>query len=98
MRIMCISLLIFFFWMSPAAAQRALVQVKAVFLFKFPDYVTWPPKNRPESGGIFNMCILGSNPFGNTLEVIASKQNKYSYNIQYYSNSDTPENCHLANS
>jgi hypothetical protein len=78
-----------------AYAQDKTAQVKAVFLFKFSDYVTWPEAIRPPDGGTFSLCIWGDNPFGSLLEQIAQKQSAYKYKVTYYPLSETPQNCHL---
>ena len=88
----------FFFLMVPysqAVAQDKLTQIKAVFLFKFASYVTWPTESSLTAGGQFNLCIWGAHSFGNTLDVIARKQTEYHYKILYYKNDETPKNCHL---
>ncbi len=53
----------------PSEPARALERVanenaiKAVFLFKFGDYVEWP-----STGAAITICIVGDDPFGSALD------------------------------
>jgi hypothetical protein len=55
---------------APAAAQstpRSEYEIKAAYLFTFGRFVDWPPRPaRDESS--FTICILGTDPFGPTLD------------------------------
>jgi len=46
--------------------------VKANFLYKFGDYVTWPPEGLGEAGAPVNLCIAGDDPFGNALDELVA--------------------------
>ncbi|MDY0011428.1 MAG: YfiR family protein [Rhodocyclaceae bacterium] len=57
---------------SPALAQSTAMAeyaVKSALLFKLPLFVYQPEARR--RGGDLDMCLLGSNPFGNALEKLA---------------------------
>jgi len=43
-------------------------QVKAAFLFNFAKFVEWPPNSFASPADPISICVLGSNPFGHTLE------------------------------
>ena len=48
-------------------AQRpSEYQVEAAYLYNFGKFVVWPSPDR--SSGDFDVCILGSDPFGSTLD------------------------------
>lgn len=49
-----------------AAQTLTEYQVKAAYLYNFAKFVKWPVGAQP-AGATFNICILGTNPFGNTL-------------------------------
>ena len=51
-----------------AAAQPSDIAVKAAFLSKFPGYVAWPAQGRPGPGAAFTICVVGSDPFGRTID------------------------------
>ncbi|HEX5183939.1 MAG TPA: YfiR family protein [Allosphingosinicella sp.] len=66
----CLALL----WAAPAAAQPSENAVKAAFLTKFPAYVDWPASLRIAPGAPINLCILGGDPFGRTIDEAARGQ------------------------
>lgn len=43
-------------------------QVKAAFLYNFAKFVEWPPGTFAKSNDPIEICIVGQNPFGSTLE------------------------------
>ncbi len=46
-------------------------EVKAGFLVNFPSFVEWPADSFPSPTAPVNICVLGRNPFGKTLESLA---------------------------
>lgn len=60
---------------SPAQAGESLEYgIKAAYLYKFAPFVEWPDKvfSSPESP--INVCVSGANPFGGSLDQIATGQ------------------------
>lgn len=49
---------------APASIEYA---VKANYLYKFGPFVEWPPRTFAASGP-FNVCLIGEDPFGRTLD------------------------------
>jgi hypothetical protein len=47
-------------------------QVKAAFLYNFARFIEWP-KHTLASTDTFNLCILGDDPFGDSLNLIKGK-------------------------
>jgi hypothetical protein len=45
-------------------------KVKAVYLYNFTKFVSWPDTALPGDTPTLNICILGKNPFGSLLEPI----------------------------
>lgn len=43
-------------------------QVKAAYLYNFGRFVAWPDQNSPDAAGAFEICVLGADPFGPTLD------------------------------
>jgi hypothetical protein len=43
-------------------------QVKAAYLYNFGRFVEWPGEGTSGSGGPFEICVLGADPFGPTLD------------------------------
>jgi hypothetical protein len=48
-------------------------QVKAAFLYNFTKFVEWPDKAFSNSTTPLNICILGRNPFENSIDIISDK-------------------------
>lgn len=80
-----------------AAAQKQATanQVKAVFLYNFTQFVTWPPQ--AVQNGPFIIGLLGGDPFGSYLdEVVAGeKVNGHPIVIRRYANASEIGNCHI---
>ena len=60
----------FFALAMTAAAQSARApeyEVKAAFLYNFAKFVDWPPRAFPDSSTPLHICVLGRDPFGDTL-------------------------------
>ncbi len=56
------------FSLAPAAAQRVEAdeyRVKAAFIARFPQFVTWPEAGEPAS--TFDLCVMAPSPFGGWL-------------------------------
>ncbi len=61
-------------------------KLKAALLFKLTRFVSWPEMDSDESQ--FNICVLGDNVFGNTLEPLRDRQaNQKAINIEYFDQS-----------
>ena len=43
-------------------------QVKAAYLYNFGRFVAWPGDGASEASGAFEICVLGADPFGPTLD------------------------------
>jgi YfiR/HmsC-like len=66
-----VSLAIAFNVLSRSAAEPQIIdeyQVKAAFLFNFTKFVEWPQQAFKNASDPMSICVLGSNPFGNSLE------------------------------
>jgi YfiR/HmsC-like len=57
---------------NPAPRQRIApeYEVKAAFLLNFARFVEWPSFGEVPSSAPFSICILGDDPFGQTLDQI----------------------------
>jgi hypothetical protein len=47
-------------------------QVKAAYLYNFGRFVEWPDASASDKGGSFEICVLGMDPFGQTLDATLS--------------------------
>ncbi len=58
-------------WSSSAQAQAfSEYEVKAVFLYNFAKFVEWPPEASETSDPGFTFCVVGRDPFGDSLEQV----------------------------
>ena len=51
-------------------------QVKAVFLYHFSQFVSWPKAGRAEAGESFVIGVLGGDPFGEYLDEVVRGERK----------------------
>lgn len=66
-------------------------QVKAVFLFKFFKYITWP-----DGTDYKTICVYGANPFGTTLDyIIKNKFSNAGYKVRYVNSGASLERCNI---
>jgi hypothetical protein len=72
-------------------------QLKAVFLWRFAQFVHWPTNAfaSPESPIVIG--ILGSSPFGHALEEVVREEtaNHRKLTVQYYERVDEIKTCHI---
>jgi hypothetical protein len=47
--------------------------VKAAFLYNFTKFVDWPAASFSPDDPLFHLCVLGSDPFGASLDTLAEK-------------------------
>lgn len=57
---------------SLAAQTLTEYQVKAAYLYNFAKFVKWPAD--APAAATFNICVLGSNPFGKTLTATVAEE------------------------
>lgn len=54
---------------APAVAQAPLEsEVRAVYLYNFARYITWPAESFPNARTPVRICVMGSDPFGDALD------------------------------
>lgn len=59
-------------WPGRVGAVPLKAAIKAAYLSKLADFVTWPPGALPS--GAFDLCVIGGRPFGATLARAVSGQ------------------------
>jgi hypothetical protein len=95
-------------WVALLAAVAVLVgesgaqsakeyQVKAVFLYKFAEFVEWPKEAFPDATAPLIIGVLGRNPFGPSLdEAVANETvNGRPLVVQRYRRSEEITTCHI---
>src|SRR5882672_12898739 len=72
-------------------------QVKAVFLFNFAQFVEWPPQSFQDAAAPFVIGVLGTDPFGSSLEgaVRGETLNGRSFVIERYRSVTEIRHCQI---
>lgn len=86
---------------APAAAaqDRALeYQVKAAFLYQFGSFVDWPQAAFPDARSPVQLCVVGHDPFGRTLDRLVQGQtvNRRPLAIRRIDTVSPVSGCHIA--
>lgn len=86
---------------ATASAALALAtseyQLKAVFLFNFAQFVEWPAEAFESPESPLRICVLGSDPFGEELEVVMQGESIHgrSLEVRRHSTPEEAEGCHV---
>jgi hypothetical protein len=82
----------------PATAQAPSLEypIKAAFLAKFGDFVSWPSDAFP-AGAPLSICVIGTDPFGTSLdEAVRGQQvRERAIEVRRLSRADAVETCHI---
>jgi hypothetical protein len=88
-------------WTSPgtAWAQGRSIEyaVKAAYLYKFAPFVEWPPAAFSSASSPFQVCILGRDPFGASLDQVVSGQrvDEHRVVVRRLDRVDAASGCHV---
>ena len=87
----------------PRSPEPALeYRIKANLLYKFADFVEWPVKSDKAVASTMNICLIGSDPFGNYLNNVTAGKSTARRKQIVLRRFTTPENisamkdCHIA--
>jgi hypothetical protein len=85
---------------QPASAQRNQAgeyELKAAILLNLGRFVEWPPSAYPGSQAPTVLCILGQDPFGDSLKTLGQKQdaNGRPVSIRQLKNETGIRDCHV---
>lgn len=83
---------------APALADASLSEeVKAAYLLKLPQFITWPPAAAAAQVPVFNLCIVGETPIGDLLDRAASdvRVNGKPVGIQRLEKADLNAHCQV---
>ena len=72
-------------------------QVKAAFLYNFAKFVEWPPGTFAKSNDPIEICIVGQNPFGSTLEemVQGKRIGDRAFAVRRFPDTQQTSNCQI---
>lgn len=84
------------FSMQVSAADKKRDKIKAVFLYKFFDYVTWQDGHDPKKEPPATICTIGTVSFAETLYYLSEKyQNSFSNKVTPLSKGRNGDNCNI---
>ncbi len=79
------------------SVQPTEYDIKAAFLFIFAKFINWPQNNQNDTDSLFNICILGENPFKELLKQ-AAETNKIKgrvVKVREIRTLDSLDTCHI---
>jgi YfiR/HmsC-like len=86
-------------FLCPAVAQSppSEYEVKAAFLLNFTRFVEWPADAFADANAPFTICILGADPFGNTMDrmVAGEAVNHRRLVVRRISDAPSPRTCQV---
>lgn len=79
------------------AAGPSEYEVKAVFLFNFSQFVSWPPAAFGASDAPLIIAVLGTDPFGQELDAVVKGEHvgAHPLEIRRYSDVSQVKDCHI---
>lgn len=93
-------MLLFFFGKCTLFSQTSFAseyQVKAVFLFNFSHFITWPNNAFENQYSTFTIGIIGDDPFGPYIEaaVEGERIGTHVIRVERYASVSEIKNCHI---
>jgi len=72
-------------------------QVKAAFFYHFANFVDWPASTFTATKGHLRICVMGTDPFGSTLDDTLAKKSVGDHPFEILRNPPTSQlqHCHL---
>jgi len=85
---------------NPGTSQAEALgeyQVKATFLYHFSKFVDWPASTFKATNGHLRICVMGKDPFGQSLDVTLANKSVRDHPFEIRRNPPTTElqHCHL---
>ena len=81
---------------SPPVTRAASYEVKAVFIYNFTKFVTWPSTSFVNAADPIKVCIMDNSALGEALEALAGKTSKGRHIKTFsYQNITEGDKCHL---
>jgi hypothetical protein len=83
---------------AQSQAQTLEYPIKAAFLFKFGEFVQWPPDAFAASSGVLNICVVGDTAFATTVATAVQNETVAGRPVltQALSSISASDPCHIA--
>jgi hypothetical protein len=86
--------------LTPAVAQQIDnvhdYQLKVVFIYNFSKFIEWPDTAFADSNASFQVCVVGENPFGESLQSLNNRQYRtHPIVIKFPQTIAEAKNCHI---
>lgn len=83
--------------LTPATAQTPEDSVKAAYLAKFIPFIVWPETAFVSATAPITICVLGADPFGESLDKAAqdTKAGEHAIAVRRMAEPDPDASCHL---
>jgi hypothetical protein len=80
-----------------AFSQTSEYQLKAVFLYNFTHFVTWPESAFSAPDSPFQLCVIGEDPFGHYLDetVTSEKVGQHPIVVRRIQDLENSAACHM---
>jgi hypothetical protein len=80
-----------------AAAAPSEYEVKAVFLFNFSQFVSWPPAAFGTADAPMIIAVLGTDPFGHELDAVVKGEHvgAHPLEVRRYHDVSEVKDCHI---
>ena len=96
----CAGLILFSARSTEALAQKIdninEYQLKAVFIYNFSKFIEWPESAFADSNANFEVCVIGDNPFGDTLQALNNRSYKtHPLLVNYPQTIDEAKTCRI---
>jgi hypothetical protein len=78
------------------AATSLEIAIKATFLYKFAPFVEWPASAFESPAATMNLCVVGQDPFGTTLDQAVANQRVAGHPIAVHRLAAPAARCHIA--
>ncbi len=90
------TVLVFVAWCGLVQAEFSReYQLKAAYLLNFARFIYWPDQAIEETQS-FNICVMGENPFGESLDRLSNKKIKNKkIKIKYIQSFSVKKQCHI---
>jgi YfiR/HmsC-like len=80
--IVCLLLVVFGIARPSALSQRNLeYEVKGAYLYNFLTFVEWPTAAFPDATAPFRLCVLGTDPFGRSLDALVQNEKVQGHSV-----------------